>query len=126
MPLLLPFLIALALSLALVPVVIRVARARGLVAHPTSDRWHRQPIPNVGGVAIFVPFMLALVVSGVVQELAPVAAGCTLMYLIGLGDDLHPVRPATKLVLEGAILRAEADLRWLDLVEEHINEGSSG
>lgn len=30
----------------------------------------------------------------------------------------------TKLVLEGAILRAEADLRWLDLVEEHIREGS--
>jgi DNA-binding PadR family transcriptional regulator len=32
--------------------------------------------------------------------------------------------PATKLVLEGAILRAEADLRWLDLVEERIREGS--
>ena len=28
---------------------------------------------------------------------------------------------ATKLVLEGAILRAEADLRWLDLCEERLN-----
>lgn len=28
--------------------------------------------------------------------------------------------PATRLVLEGAILRAEADLRWLDLVEEQL------
>lgn len=28
----------------------------------------------------------------------------------------------TKLVLEGAILRAESDLRWLDLVEERIRE----
>ena len=100
MPLLLPFLIAFVSSLALVPVVVRVGRARGLVAHPSSDRWHRQPIPNVGGAAIFVPFVLALVVSGVVLELAPVVAGCTLMYLIGLGDDLHPVRPATKLVLQ--------------------------
>jgi len=100
MPLLLPFLIAFALTLALVPVVKRVARARALVAHPSEDRWHRQPIPNVGGVAIFVPFMLALVVSGIVAELAPVVAGCSLMFLIGLGDDLHPVRPATKLVLQ--------------------------
>ena len=34
--------------------------------------------------------------------------------------DLHP---ATRLVLEGAILRAEADLRWLDLCEEKLREG---
>jgi hypothetical protein len=27
---------------------------------------------------------------------------------------------ATRLVLEGAILRAEADLRWLDLCEERL------
>jgi DNA-binding PadR family transcriptional regulator len=33
--------------------------------------------------------------------------------------------PVTKLVLEGAILRAEADLRWLDLVEEHLREGEA-
>lgn len=32
---------------------------------------------------------------------------------------------ATALVLEGAILRAEADLRWLDLVEERLREGDS-
>ncbi|HEX5216145.1 MAG TPA: hypothetical protein VFV98_11830 [Vicinamibacterales bacterium] len=100
MPLLLPFLIAFALTLALVPVVSRVARARGLVAHPSTDRWHRQPIPNVGGAAMLVPFMLALVFSGVVTELAPVVAGCSLMFIIGLGDDLHPVRPATKFVLQ--------------------------
>jgi DNA-binding PadR family transcriptional regulator len=38
-------------------------------------------------------------------------------------NDEH-MTPATKLVLEGAILRAEADLRWLDLVEEQIREGA--
>ncbi len=31
--------------------------------------------------------------------------------------------PATKLVLQGAILRTEADLRWLDRCEEHLREG---
>jgi DNA-binding PadR family transcriptional regulator len=30
---------------------------------------------------------------------------------------------ATKLLLEAAILRAEADLRWLDLVEERLTKG---
>lgn len=37
-------------------------------------------------------------------------------------DPAHSL--ATKLVLEGAILRAEADLRWLDLCEDRLKESS--
>jgi DNA-binding PadR family transcriptional regulator len=33
------------------------------------------------------------------------------------------MHPATKLVLQGAILRTEADLRWLDQCEEYLKEG---
>lgn len=33
------------------------------------------------------------------------------------------LHPATLLILQGAILRTEADLRWLDLCEEHLKEG---
>jgi hypothetical protein len=38
-------------------------------------------------------------------------------------ESLHPT---TALVLQGAILRTEADLKWLDLCEEHVREGSEG
>jgi DNA-binding PadR family transcriptional regulator len=33
------------------------------------------------------------------------------------------LHPATLLVLQGAILRTEADLRWLDQCEEYLREG---
>ncbi len=33
------------------------------------------------------------------------------------------MHPATRLVLRGAILRTEADLRWLDQCEEYLKEG---
>jgi DNA-binding PadR family transcriptional regulator len=33
------------------------------------------------------------------------------------------LHPATKLILTGAILRTEADLRWLDQCEEYLKEG---
>lgn len=33
------------------------------------------------------------------------------------------LHPATALVLQGAILRTEADLRWLDQCEEYLQEG---
>jgi DNA-binding PadR family transcriptional regulator len=35
------------------------------------------------------------------------------------------LQPATVLVLQGAILRTEADLRWLDQCEEYLREGES-
>ena len=100
MPLLFAFLVAFVLTVMLVPVVARVARARGLVAQPTYDRWHERAIPNVGGISMLVPFLVVLVGTGLVQEMAPAVICCVLMYLIGIGDDLHPVRPATKLVLQ--------------------------
>ena len=36
------------------------------------------------------------------------------------------LHPTTVLVLQGAILRTEADLKWLDLCEEYVREGSEG
>jgi DNA-binding PadR family transcriptional regulator len=33
------------------------------------------------------------------------------------------LHPSTRLVLQGAILRTEADLRWLDQCEEYLREG---
>ena len=35
------------------------------------------------------------------------------------------LHPSTRLVLQGAILRTEADLRWLDQCEEYLREGET-
>ena len=47
-----PFLLAMVLSLVLVPLC-RIASLRfGFVARPRHDRWHRRPVAVFGGVAI--------------------------------------------------------------------------
>jgi len=41
------------LALVLTPLVRALARRRGIVAQPKSDRWHKKPTPMLGGVAIW-------------------------------------------------------------------------
>ena len=100
MPLVLPFFTAFVLTAILVPIVGRIARAQGLYAHPTYDRWHRRPVPNVGGIAMLIPLVAVLAINGVAGRMAPVIVAAVLMFAMGFADDLRPFRPGTKLVFQ--------------------------
>src|SRR5262245_53709737 len=89
---------AFAATVLCVSLVSRGARALGLYAFPSYDRWHSEAVPNVGGVAMVVPLVSALTLFGLPAVLRPMAVAVTLMFLLGLLDDLRHIRPATKLV----------------------------
>ena len=97
---LLPFATALALSLALVPACRRLGLRYAYVAYPTDDRWHRRPVPLLGGVAIFAAVALGLLIlPGGLER--PVLAGCAaLMFALGLIDDGRALNATTKLVVQ--------------------------
>lgn len=94
-----------ALAVTLTPVVRAAARRCGAVARPREDRWHKRPTALLGGVAIFpavaIPYLLLLPHS---PQAWAVLAACTLMWLLGLVDDLYRLRPAQKLL--GQVLGA--------------------
>ena len=99
--------VAFALVLALAPLCKSIARRSGAVNRPRTDRWHQQPIPLLGGVAIAGAVGLALAVVRVGdQRLLTLLAGAFAMAVVGLIDDLRPIRPQIKFVLQ--ILTASA------------------
>src|SRR5207247_536823 len=58
-----PFLIALALGLALTPLAGRIGRAAGLVDRPGDPlKIHREPVPVLGGVAVVAAVFAALAI----------------------------------------------------------------
>lgn len=125
MPLLFAFLTAFVFTVILVPIVGQFARSRGLTSQPSYNRWARRSVPNVGGVALIGPLLFAAALGGVASELRPVLVASTLMFCVGLADDLRAFRPATKLVLQmlvAAVLLALlpsvhiTGLPWLDLL----------
>jgi UDP-GlcNAc:undecaprenyl-phosphate GlcNAc-1-phosphate transferase len=93
--------IAFGVSAALTPLVARWARAHGMVAIPRQDRWHRQPTPLLGGVAIYAGTSLAMFVfAGHDARLLGLEIGGTLLFLTGLIDDFRHLRPHTKLIAQ--------------------------
>jgi UDP-GlcNAc:undecaprenyl-phosphate GlcNAc-1-phosphate transferase len=98
-----PFVLALVLSLGLVPLCRAFALRMGRVSHPRVDRWHQRPIALLGGVAISLALFAGAAIFGVVRD-APIIVICAgLIFLIGLVDDLIALRPSTKLIAEIAL-----------------------
>ncbi|MBX5492924.1 MAG: hypothetical protein IRZ14_17375 [Chloroflexi bacterium] len=91
--------VPLLLSAALTPLCGRLASRLGAVAQPRADRWHRRPTPLLGGVAIYLALAGGLVLFGAWDaRLAGLVTGTTIVFLIGLIDDIRGLSPAAKLV----------------------------
>ena len=58
-----PMLIAFATTAALVPLMIWLSRRLGVIAHPSGRHVHSRPMPMLGGMAMFIGFALAIVLT---------------------------------------------------------------
>ena len=105
MLLLLTFGIAVGAAVVFGGMVRRLAPAIGAVVPPRADRWHEQPTPTMGGIAIaaatLIGFLAVLLRPDLLPWLdtwlpVPIAAGA--MFVIGILDDRLQLSPLAKLV----------------------------
>lgn len=94
------FLTAFGISVVLTPVTIFVAKRLGIMDHPSEDRKiHSRPIPLLGGVAIYLSFVTAVLLTlDYSQALKGVLVGGSIIFFMGLIDDVNHLRAAVKLV----------------------------
>lgn len=111
--------ITFALSLVMTPVVRAVARKTGFVAKPRADRWHSKPTALMGGVGIYLSFIVCFVVlysRGIIPRGALLVIGASSMAVLGFVDDIVQLRPYAKLVAQivaAIVLTAfGASLQW--------------
>src|ERR1035437_8294847 len=115
---LIAFCVALLGSLILTVPVRHLALHYGMVDRPGPRKVHLSPIPLLGGIAIYLGFVLAVIFTlhGIPEvQIAAILAGATLLALVGFLDDgglLHHQRqlfvgmPVAALILAGACIRA--------------------
>ncbi len=91
--------ISFALAVVLTYAVREAAHKYGFVAIPKSDRWHKRPTAMLGGIAIFLATIVVylLFVPKTAASLA-VLAGSTILFLVGLIDDVLQIKPYQKLI----------------------------
>ncbi len=97
-------LIAFLISVACVPIVKRVAVHYGIISHPKNDRWHKTPIPLLGGAAIYVATVAAFtIMSGWDQHTLIILGAGTVIFVLGMIDDFKRLSPPIKLIVEIAV-----------------------
>ncbi|MBI1892862.1 MAG: hypothetical protein HYS14_01940, partial [Candidatus Rokubacteria bacterium] len=96
----LPGLIALLVTLGVTLGCERAARRVGLVTEPQEDRWHRRPVPLLGGLAIMAGVLAPLALVGDAARFGPLLLIALIMGSVGLFDDVWSLQPQAKLVAQ--------------------------
>ena len=100
------FVVALVLAAVVTPLVIRLAFKTGAIDQPDARKVHSQPIPRIGGLAIFLSFMLTVFFmtdfSALPDDLSSgelgLLLGGTLIVVLGLVDDFCNLPAKVKLL----------------------------
>ncbi len=103
-PVLAAFVMAVVLSVSLTPLIGLLARRGGVLSAPRPDRWGGRPTPLLGGVAIVVAVVAAVVLLAPIDARAlAVLAGTVAALALGALDDVRHLRPTSKIVGQVAI-----------------------
>lgn len=86
-----------------IPSIVNVAKSKGLFDEPDIRKCHYHKVPNLGGVSIFAAIIITtgLFLNVVANpELVYLLAALTVMFFVGIKDDILIIAPSTKLMGE--------------------------
>jgi UDP-GlcNAc:undecaprenyl-phosphate/decaprenyl-phosphate GlcNAc-1-phosphate transferase len=96
--------LAVVVVLAVAPMSTRLALSLGAVATPRRDRWGSRVVPRMGGVALFAGIVAAIAILPIdLLDRVPIVIGTTVMFALGLVDDLHRLPARNRLIVEGVV-----------------------
>ena len=89
-------------SFASTPLVKSLAYKVGAIDVPKDDRrMHKVPIPRLGGLAIFLAFMLStLLFAKIDRELRGILLGAVIIVILGVLDDSMALKPLGKFLVQ--------------------------
>jgi UDP-GlcNAc:undecaprenyl-phosphate GlcNAc-1-phosphate transferase len=91
------FAVAAAIVFIITPTVGSIARLVGAMDEPNARKIHEDPIPRLGGLAIFFGFIIpALFFLDLNTQMKGVLVGASIITLFGAVDDLHGTSPLVK------------------------------
>ena len=120
------FSVALAISFAMTPIVKLFAKKVGAIDVPKdARRMHKVPIPRLGGLAIFLGFLISILLFGRIDpQMKSILLGAVFIVMLGVVDDIHPLKPLVKFA--GQIVAALIPVLSGVVVERLMNPFGDG
>lgn len=109
------FILSLCLSLVLTPAIRVLALNRGWIDAPSDRKVHSGRIPRIGGAAIYMAFFMTIGIAWLYptrithltaasSEWNAIVAGATLLFLLGLWDDIKGVNAYLKFAVQTLVV----------------------
>lgn len=104
-----------------IPTLVKVAKAKNLYDLPGTRKSHKNITPTLGGVAIFAGLLITaslFINAHNMEELKYIIAAITVIFFIGIKDDILVIAPNKKLIGEffaAIIIVILADIRIVSL-----------
>ena len=87
------------LSVAITPLVKKLAIAIGATDKPDPRKVHQKIMPRLGGLAIYISFIIGFLALGLMnRETLPIIIGCTIIIITGILDDKFTLSAKVKLL----------------------------
>ena len=81
----------------LMPVVMKIANHVNALDIPNERKVHKEPMPRLGGLAIFMGFLLGyMLFCSQTPQMISILIGSFVLIIVGMIDDINPVRPLFK------------------------------
>lgn len=86
-------------TLVFMPVVMKIARHIGAMDIPNQRKVHKTPIPRLGGLGIYLGFLLGYVLFGQMSlRMNAILIGSIIIIITGIIDDINPIPAKVKLL----------------------------
>lgn len=88
-------------SLIVVPIIKKLAYYVGAIDEPNDRKVHSKPTPVMGGLAIFISFLLGLIFFAEVSvQTMAILIGGIIIVLLGIFDDINPIKARYKFLIQ--------------------------
>ena len=113
----LSFLVTFVLSLILVPIVSKVTKRLGIIAHTNNRTIHKGIIARTGGYAIYASFLIgAMIFLKTDTQINAILLGGFVIFITGFYDDIHDLAPKYKML--GQLIAALIVILLVDFFKE--------
>ena len=104
---------------AIIPYVRKIAMHIGALDIPNERKVHKNPIPRLGGLGIFVGFMLGYMIFGQNSvQMNSILIGSFIILLTGIFDDIKPISAKAKML--GQIAASAVIVFYGDILLTHV------